>query len=111
MGKHAKLKEKQKWSNEKLHLENARKLRGICFIDSEDKEFKETMKNARKNLERQATRVSMERPVVRQMISNQSLRESWKLVNLPECVWKNLCQIFMRTMLQERETIHYSITI
>ena len=27
MGKHAKLKEKQKWSNEKLHLENARKLR------------------------------------------------------------------------------------
>ena len=26
MGKHAKLKEKQKWSNEKLHLENARKL-------------------------------------------------------------------------------------
>ena len=28
MGKNAKLKEKQKWSNEKLHLENARKLRG-----------------------------------------------------------------------------------
>ena len=26
MGKNAKLKEKQKWSNEKLHLENARKL-------------------------------------------------------------------------------------
>ena len=40
MGKHAKLKEKQKWSNEKLHLENARKLRGIYFIDPEDKEFK-----------------------------------------------------------------------
>ena len=29
MGKHAKVKEKPKWSNEKLHLENARKLRGI----------------------------------------------------------------------------------
>ena len=51
MGKNAKLKEKQKWSNEKLHLENARKLRGIYFIDPEDKEFKETMKNARKKLE------------------------------------------------------------
>ena len=51
MGKHAKLKEKQKWSNEKLHLENARKLRGIYFIDHEDKEFKETIKNARKKLE------------------------------------------------------------
>ena len=51
MGKHAKLKEKQKWSHEKLHLENARKLRGIYFIDPEDKEFKETIKNARKKLE------------------------------------------------------------
>ena len=51
MGKHAKLKEKQKWSEEKLHLENGRKLRGIYFIDSEDTEFKETIKNARKKLE------------------------------------------------------------
>ena len=51
MGKHAKLKEKQKWSNEKLHFENVRKLRGIYFIDPEDKEFKETIKNARKKLE------------------------------------------------------------
>ena len=51
MGKHAKLKEKQKWSKEKLHLENARKLRGIYFIDPEDTEFKETIKNARKKLE------------------------------------------------------------
>ena len=49
--KHAKLKEKQKWSNEKFHLENARKLRGIYFIDPEDTEFKETIKNARKKLE------------------------------------------------------------
>ena len=33
IGQHAKLKEKQKWSEEKLHLDNARKLRGIHFID------------------------------------------------------------------------------
>ena len=51
MGRNAKLKEKQKWSNEKLHLENARKLRGICSIDPEDKEFKETIKSALKKLE------------------------------------------------------------
>ena len=50
MGKHAKLKEKQKWSEDKI-LENARKLRGIYFIDPEDTEFKETIKNARKKLE------------------------------------------------------------
>ena len=40
-----------KVSHEKLHLDNARKLRGICFIDLEEKEFKETIKNARKKLE------------------------------------------------------------
>ena len=51
MGKNAKLKEKQKWSHEKLHLDNVRKLRGIYFIDPEDKEFKETIKNACKKLE------------------------------------------------------------
>ena len=51
MGKNAKLKEKQKWSEEKIHLDNARKLRGIYFIDPEDKEFKETIQNARKKLE------------------------------------------------------------
>ena len=51
LGRNAKLKEKQKWSNEKLHLENARKLRGIYFIDPEDTEFKETIKNARKKSE------------------------------------------------------------
>ena len=38
-------------SHEKLHPENARKLRGIYVIDPEDKEFKETIKNARKKLE------------------------------------------------------------
>ena len=51
LGINAKLKEKQKWSHEKFHLENARKLRGIYFIDPEDKEFKETIENARKKLE------------------------------------------------------------
>ena len=53
MGRNAKLKEKQKWSNEKSHLEKARKLRGIYFIDPEDKEFKETIKNARKSRKHQ----------------------------------------------------------
>ena len=43
MRKHAKLKEKQKWSEEKIHLDNARKLRGIYFIDPKNKENKETM--------------------------------------------------------------------
>ena len=51
LGRISKLKEKQKWSNEKSKFVNARRLRGIYFIDPEDKEFKETIRNARKKLE------------------------------------------------------------
>ena len=51
MGRNAKLKEKHKWFDEKPKLDDARRLRGIHFIDPEDKEFKETIKNARKELE------------------------------------------------------------
>ena len=120
LGRNAQLKEKQKWSNEKLHLENARKLRGIYFIDPEDKEVKETIKNARINwkrqwlppcLARQARTVSMERPVVNPMRSNQNLRVFWKPVNPQDCVWENLYRIIMKTILQEKEIIHYNITI
>ena len=45
------MKEKQHWARERPKLENARKLRGIWFIDPEDKEFAEIIKNARKKLE------------------------------------------------------------
>ena len=51
LGRNAKLREKQKWSNETLELDSARRLRGMYFIDPEDKEFKETMRNAGKKLE------------------------------------------------------------
>ena len=51
LGRNAKLTEKQKWSIEKPKLDNARRVRGIYFIDPEDKEFRETMRNARKKLE------------------------------------------------------------
>ena len=51
LGRNAKLKEKHKRSDEKPKLYNAGRLRGIYFIDPEDKEFKETIKNARKKLE------------------------------------------------------------
>ena len=45
------------------------------------------------------------------MISSQNLRVSWKPVNPHDCVWKNLYRIIMRTILQEKGTIHYNITI
>ena len=114
MGKHAKLKERQKLSNEKLHLEDARKLRVIYFIDLEDKEFKETIKNARKKLE---TSVALAMPCkimkkncgsVHPTKSKQDLRVFWKLMNPQDCVWENLYQNIMKTTMQEKETIWFT---
>ena len=50
-GRKAQLKERHKWSNEKPKLDDARRLRRICVLDPGDKEFKETIRNARKKLE------------------------------------------------------------
>ena len=43
--------EKQEWKTEKPKLDNAGRLRGSCFIDPQDEEFEETIKNAMKKLE------------------------------------------------------------
>ena len=51
LGRNAQLKERQNWLHEKPKLDNARKLPGNYFIDPEDKEFKETIKNVRKKFE------------------------------------------------------------
>ena len=51
MSKNAKLREKHKWAIEKPKLDNARRFRGIYFIDPEDMEFKEIIYNARRKLE------------------------------------------------------------
>ena len=50
MSRNSKVKEKRNWASERPKLENARRLRGIYFIDPEDKEFAEIIKNARKKL-------------------------------------------------------------
>ena len=119
MGKNAKLKEKQKWSHEKPLLDNARKLRGIYFIDPEDKEFKETIENARKKLETSVApamqckiiKNNKNCVVVHPTKSRQNLRVFWKLMNPQDCVWENHCRLIMKTILQEKETIHHSTTI
>ena len=111
VGINAKLREKQKWAIEKPKLDNARRLRGIYFIDPEDTEFKETTGNARINwihqllqpcLARHTRKASMRRPVARPMISSRNLRVSWKPVNPQECVWKNLYRNITRTTSQEK---------
>ena len=51
IGKAAQHGEKQEWAKEKPKLDNARRLRGIYFIDPDDEEHKETLKHARRKLE------------------------------------------------------------
>ena len=41
IGKAAQKREKQEWANEEPNLDNARRLRGIYFIDLDDEEYKE----------------------------------------------------------------------
>ena len=89
MGRDATLKERHIWSDEKPKLDNARRLRGIYFSDSEDKEFKETIRNARKigntNGPAMPCKTCKEsqhgETVARLMISSPSLHVSWKPVN------------------------------
>ena len=120
LGRNAQQKERQKWSHEKPQLDNARKLRGIYVIDPGTRDSKRPSRMLARNgkhqwlplcLPRQARTVSMVRPVVNPVRSNQNLRVFWKPVNPQDCVWENLHRIIMKTILQERRVIHCSITI
>ena len=51
VARNAELREKHNWAFEKPKLDDARRLRGIYFIDPEDKEFKDTIRNAGRKLE------------------------------------------------------------
>ena len=49
--------------------------------------------------------------VVNPIRPNQNLRVLWKPVNLQDSVWENHYRIIMKTILQEKETIHCTIII
>ena len=74
----SKMKEKQNWASEKPKLENARRLTGIYFIEPEDKEFKEIIKNPWKSWKSQphlqclvkGQIAGTEQPVARMMITS-----------------------------------------
>ena len=109
MGKHIKLKEKPKWSEEKLHRENARKL----FINHT--EFKETIKNARKKLD---TSVAPAIPckITKNCGNAASNKIQTKLACILEAEKSTRMRlgnygIVMKTILHEKVRIHHSITI
>ena len=110
-GKTCEAEKKQKWSEEKIHLENARILRGIYFIDPEDTEFKETIKNAREKLETSLA-LAMPCKIMKNCGSGVSNKIQTKLAcileanNPEECVWGSRYHSMTKTMLQEKVRIH-----
>ena len=97
------------------------KLRRIYFIDHEDKEIKETIKNAREKLE---TSVAPAVPCKiakncgsggSNKIKNktkQNLRVFWKLMNPQECVWEIRYRIITKTIFAgkgEDSLQHYNL--
>ena len=116
MGKHAKLKEKQKWSEEKLHLENARKLREIYFIDPRIRNSKKPSRMHVRSWKHQwlllcPVKLRKIVGVVHPTKFRRNLRVYWKLMNPQECVWEIRYRSIMKTILQEKVKIHDSTTI
>ena len=104
MGQHAKLKEKQKWAEAKIHLDNARKLRGICFIDRKTRNSKKPSRTRVRIVKNCGSGGSNK-------IKTKLARVFWKLMNPPECVWETLHHQITKTILQEKVRIHCNITI
>ena len=75
-------------------LKHARKLRGIYFIDPEDKEFKETINNARKKLE---TSVAPPMPckIMKNCASGASNKNKTKLACIQEAAMTDLGQAYL----------------
>ena len=118
----AQRREKQEWAIETPKLDNARKLRGISFIDPTDAEFKGTIKNARKKLEvpmPASVPCKIRRSKCGETCSSSGTRNttrpnmhaSLKPTNLRESVWKELHIMIMKTTLQEKASKHKKITI
>ena len=99
-------------------LKTLRKLRGIYFIDPEDKEFKETIKNARKKLETSVAPAMRCKIMKKNCGSGGSNKVKTKLACILEAdestrlrMGNFQYRIIMKTILQEKETIHCSTTI
>ena len=84
-GKDAQNREKLEWKNEKPKLDNARRLTGIYFIDLDDQDYKETLKNARIKLERptaaatpckRKARTSTTKVAAKQVIASKKVRKT-----------------------------------
>ena len=120
--KQPKSKKKQEWAMEKPKLDNARKLRDIHIIDSEDEEFKEAIKNARKILETHFEAAISCKMETRKRLKEQrktvasgdtlthtrkrSMPAVWKLTDLQGSAWNLLFQEITRITSPRQGLIH-----
>ena len=114
MSKQLEKKEKQQWAVEKPKLDNARVLRGICVIDLEERDLKETMKKLTGKLELHLKQPCFVRSIIAcaaKFAAHQSMHASWMLRNPRESVWKEPYPKVMKIALQERSSIRQVITI
>ena len=42
-------------------------------------------------------------------LADESMHSSWKVTNLRESVWKELCHKIMKIALQEKDSSHYNL--
>ena len=120
MGRNAKLKEKHEWAIEKPKLDNAKRLRGIYFIDPEDKEFTETIRNARQKLETPMA-PAMPCKTCKKSKKGETRSKTDDFKSKFACILEAIESTRLRmeeclpnyheTILQERVTIQYNITI
>ena len=116
MGKNAKLKEKQKWSNEKLHWRTHENCEGSISLTRRIRNSKKPSRTRVRSWKHQWLLLCFALQKYEEELwewciqqnLRQDLRVFWKLVNLQDCVWENHCQIIVKTILQEKETNHCS---
>ena len=107
----AQREEKRKWAIEKPKLDNARRLRGVYFIDPVDAEFKETIQNARRKLEvpmpgTMLCKIRRRKYKVTCRTLDARKTKYACTTNLRESVWKELNIKIMKTTVQGRESTH-----
>ena len=115
----SKRKEKQKCAIEKPKFDNARILRGIYFINPDDEEYKDIMKNTRWMLEipmPAATPCKLQRDKYRETSRVEKNRKTNTLVwlrptNLWGIAWKDFLTRIMKIILQEKGWIHWVTAI
>ena len=119
MGKNAKLKEKQKCRMKSSILITHENCEGSISSTRRTRNLRRPSRMLARNWKHQWLLLCPEKflrtirivGVVHPIKSKQNLRVFWKLVNLQDCVWEIQCRTIMKTILQEKETIHFSITI